>query len=233
MDFPGNSNAARIVVEKTPEGETEKETSDEPKKVEKVVAGRAIKRKKPLGTRVKDMFINDGGNFGGYLVEKVIVPRMKDMVLSIITQTADGFAQGLEEKMFGSEGRARRTRPTNYGSGRQPVNYTRYSNPPSTTMRRDNYTRPPGTGYVRRSNMVQDIIVETRDDGDIILTQMDTMIDRYGHATVGDFYGFAGERPVPTDEEWGWISLAGARVEKLNSEEFRIVMPRPHPIESS
>jgi hypothetical protein len=228
MDFPGNSHAAKIVTDKETEPAEPKATS-EPKKVEKVVTGKAIPRKKPLGTRLKDMFINDGGGFGEYLVEKVIVPMTKDMILSIITQTADGVRGGIEQKLFGPDEAGRRSRPvTSYGTGKPVVNYTRYSTPASS---RSVTTRPPG--YMsRRSNSVKDIILEDREEGDLVLGELDAVIEKYGHCTVGDFYSLVGETPVNTDEEWGWTDLGQARVQKIAPREYLVSMPRPHPIEN-
>lgn len=230
--FPGNSHTSRI-VNNTPDPKPEPaktEATSEPKKVEKVVNGKVTQRTKPLGSRLKDMFVNDGGSFGEYLVEKVVVPMMKDMVLSIITQTADGFRQGLEEKLFGPDEQGRRTRPTSYGATRPVVNYTRYSN--GSSSRRDSSTRPPIGRGARRSNVVKEFIVETREDGDLVLEELDAMIDSVGHCTVGDYYSSMGERPHSTDEEWGWTNLNEARVNKISADEFLISMPRPRPIDN-
>ncbi len=225
--FPGNSHTSRIEA-KGPTPAKSEETS-EPKKV---VSGKVRQRNKPLSTRLKNMFINDGGSFGEYLVEKVIVPMMKDMALSVITQTADGVRQGIEDKLFGPDERGHRGRTTSYGTGRPVVNYTRYSN--NTSMRRDSSTRPP-SGYapIRRSNRLKDIVLESREDADLVLEELDAIIDTpdVGHCTVGDFYGLVGETTRSTDEEWGWTDLSQARVSKLSPKEFLISMPRPRPIE--
>jgi hypothetical protein len=227
--FPGNSHTSRLVEKE--QGPAKSETASDPKKVEKVVTGKVTVRNKPLGTRLKDMFINDGGSFGEYLVEKVVVPMVKDMVLSIITQTADGIRGGIEEKLFGPDEQSRRTRTPGYGTTR-PVNYTRFSNPPSVG-RRDSATRPAsGHRAIRRSNVVKELIVETREEGDLVLEELDAIIDTVGHCTVGDYYSTMGENTRSTDEEWGWTSLAAARVSKLSTDEFLISMPRPLPIEN-
>jgi hypothetical protein len=228
-DFPGNSHSARI--SETPKPASEK-SPEENKPVKKVVSGKVTQRPKPIGKRLKDMFITDGGNFGEYLVEKVVVPMVKDMVLSIIEQSAAGFRQGVEEKLFGPDDQGNRRRaPTTYGSGRPVVNYTRYSS--SSTVRRS-ADRPPGGDTIkRRSNQVKEYILEDREDADMVLEELDAMIDSdLGHCTVGDFYSLMGDRPRSTDEEWGWTDLSTARVTKLSPNEYLIAMPRPKPIEN-
>lgn len=226
-NFPGNSHTSRMVKN----DQENSEDISEPKKAKSVVTGKVIERKKPLGTRVKDLFVNDGGSFAEYLVEKVVVPMMKDMVLSVITQTADGFRQGLEEKLFGPNDQRPRGRTVGYNGGRAPVNYTRYSSG-SPMGRRDPNTRPPGPYSARRSNVVKEFIVESREDADAILEELDAVIDTVGHCTVGDFYSTMNEAPETTDESWGWTNLAGARVSKLGMHEFLITMPRPRVIDN-
>lgn len=234
-DFPGNSHTSRMTEKKDQAQEPEKsKTTSGTKKVEKVVTGRVTQREKKVGARLKDMFIQDGGNFGAFLVEKVIVPMAKDMILSVIEQTANGFRQGLEEKLFGPDENGRRSRTTSYGASRAPVNYTRYSTSSSTIRRGDTSTRPSyhrSPSAVRRSNNVKEFIVETREDGDLVLEELDAVIETVGHCTVGDFYSTMGENTTSTDEGWGWTDLSGARVSKLSADEYLITMPRPRPIE--
>jgi hypothetical protein len=80
--------------------------------------------------------------------------------------------------------------------------------------------------------VVRDYILETREDADLVLEELDAVIDSVGHCTVGDFYSTMGDTPNQTDEEWGWTSLSAARVTKVASNEFLISMPRPRPIET-
>lgn len=239
MDFPGNSHTSRIEEKKEPAAESESaktETPSEPKQVKKVVSGKVSQRPKSLGKRFKDMFVSDSSNFAEHVVENVVVPMVKDMALSIATQMVDGFRQGVEEMLFGPDGKERRQRSTSYGTGRPVVNYTRYSS--TSSVRRSSSDRErdrPARGEaIRRSNRVKEIIVETREDGDAVLEELDAIIDNpnVGHCTVGDFYAACGESTRSTDEEWGWTDLSQARVRKLDEDEFLIVMPRPRPIES-
>jgi hypothetical protein len=235
MDFPGNSHtAARIEEEKASEQVPENTpTTSEPKKVKKVVTGKVTENKPTLGKRFKNMFVHDGGNFAEHVVEKVVVPMVKDMALSIATQMVDGFRQGVEEMLFGPDAKDRRGRTTSYGTGRPVVNYTRYSSTSSVRRSSDRSERDRDRdGSSRRSNRVREIIVESREDGDAVLEELDAIIDSsVGHCTVGDFYAACGERTVSTDEEWGWTDLRDARVSKLGRDEFLISMPRPRPID--
>lgn len=234
MDFPGNSHTSRIVGNDGEAGTPEADGVSTPKKVEKVVQGKVITRKKPLGVRFKEMFASgNGDSFAEHLVENVVVPMIKDIILSVITQTAEGFKQGLEERLF--EGQPRPSRRSSYSDGRPPsVAYHRMSSS-STTMRRDSGTRPPAPRVIRRSNVVEDIILASREDGDAVREELEAMIDSVGHCTLGDLYDLVGITPKSTDEGWGWTDISRSRINRIpgsNPPEFLLTMPRPIPIEN-
>jgi hypothetical protein len=236
MDFPGNSHTSRIEQQEDPE-ETSGETkaASEAKQVKKVVTGKVTENKPTLSKRFKKMFLHDGGNFAEDIAQRVVVPMIKDMALSIATQMVDGFRQGVEEMLFGPDGKERRGRTTSYGNNdRRPrINYTQYSST-STVRRSAEPIRRNRDDRARRSNRVKEIIVETREDGEAVLEELEAIIDSdIGHCTVGDFYAACGESTVSTDEEWGWTNLQNARVRQMDryGNEFLIAMPEPRPIE--
>lgn len=234
MDFPSNSISART-AEKAPDQEpAETQTPSEPTRAKKVVTGKVSEKKKTLGKRFKEMFLHDGGNFAEHIAEKVIVPMVKDMALSIATQMVDGFRQGVEEMLFGPDGKGDRRRTSSYDQNRPRINYSRISSSTRVSRSED---RPSRNDRDRRSNRVKEIIVETRDEGDAVLEELEAIIDsEVGHCTVGDFYAACGESTVSTDEDWGWTDLRSARVvdcdpRSRNSQEFLIVMPRPRALD--
>jgi hypothetical protein len=235
MDFPGNSHTAKRIEEKNDpeEAPVESKATSGPRQVKKVVTGKVAENKPTIGNRFKKMFLHDGGNFAEDIAQRVVVPMFKDMALSIATQMVDGFRQGVEEMLFGPDGaKDRRARTTNYGTGRPRINYTEYSSR-STVRRSSDPIRRDREDRGRRSNRVKEIIVESREDGDLVIEELEAIIDGdIGHCTVGDFYAACGESTVSTDEEWGWTSLRDARVRKIDRDEYLIVMPTPRPIES-
>jgi hypothetical protein len=213
-------------AEGTSEGQAQtKKTAD------KVVKGKVIQRKKPLGKRFKEMFGGNGEeSFGQYLVSNVVEPMIKDMILSIITQTADGIRGGIEERLFG-EAQTRSTRTVSHGTGRPRVNYTRYSSSTTPTYRSPN-TAPPAPRIIRRSNVIEDIILETRQEGEDVIAELNEIIASVRHCTVGDLYASVGIRPKTTDEGWGWDDLRSARVTELRSGGYLLLLPPPIPIEN-
>lgn len=250
--LPGNSHSEKLRKEQQKAGESENSKAEGPipsaqkqydehqenpsKQVKKVVTGTVKKRRKPLGTKLKEMFApDDGDSFSQYLVDQVVVPMFKDMVLSVITQTADGIRGGIEERLFGSSQQSR-TRTTSYGTGRPVINYTRYSS--SSTNRPSSRTSAPTPRItVRRSNKLQEVILESREEGYGVIEELQAKIDDFGHCTVGDYYACVGITPKSTDESWGWDMPdfdQRARVRRLasDSDEYLLLLPRPIEIEN-
>lgn len=229
QEFPGNSQAAKRIVTEKPEAPAVSENASEPRQAKKVISGKSSVRKKSLGKRIKDVFLNDGGDYAEHIAENVIVPMLRDMALTIVTQMVDGVRLGFEEMLFGpDEDGNRRRRIQNNGSSR--IAYHNMSRNGSTIRRRDD--RPPvgNPQNRRRSNRVKQVILETREDADAVLEELDALIDNVGHCTVGDYYAAVDETINSTDEEWGWYDLARARVRKLDRDEFLIDFPPPRPM---
>ena len=217
-EFPGNSFAAKK-VQVTVEG-TEPATKVEKEKIEPVIKGKAEERKKTLGARFKQHFVTEGEGFFDHIVEKVIIPKSLELFNTIVRQTADAFAQGVEEALFGG----RTSRPANTprpGQVHRPTtNYNGVSatQKPTTAV----YFQPVN----RRSNVVKDVVLEYREDVELVLDSLRGVIERHGHCTLGDFYGLVDIQTNPVDEEWGWTNLASARSREVNGG-FLAVMPRP------
>lgn len=230
-NLPGNSHSAKMTkgpqTEKTEPENTETSTasaeSPEPKK--KVIQGRVTQRRKPLGTRVREMFAGDGQeSFADHLINNVAVPMIKDMIISVVAQTLDGVKNGVEDRISGTS--QSRTRTPSHATGRTHTNYSGFSSPPRRPTSRP--ASPASRITIRRSNQVQDIILETRADGDAILEELQAVIDSVGHCTMGDLYSYFDDiKQDQTHEGWGWDNIDEARVRRIATEEFLLVMPRP------
>jgi hypothetical protein len=245
-NLPGNSHSAKLKKQQdapeTPEASKEQvgpidsaqkqyddhqpEANEEPM-VKKVVNGRVTTRKKPLSSRFKEMFAGDGEQtFLDHLINDVAIPRAQEMMVSILHQAMDGVKSGVEDLITGNRTSGGSRATTSYGTGRPVTNYNAPYRPPSarTTAR----TTPPAPRMtIRRSNRVQDIFFETREDGLDVLDELIDKIKGFGHCTVGDLYSAVGETPRSTDQSWGWDDLDNARVRRLATGEFQLVLPRP------
>src|SRR4051812_15833764 len=94
-DFPGNSRTNQpqkpSIIGGIP---TNNPQPDEPK-LESVVTGRVIIRKKSLGRRMKEtLFSSDSNGIIGYLWREVLVPALQDTATSMVQQ-------GIEKAVYG------------------------------------------------------------------------------------------------------------------------------------
>lgn len=219
-DLPSNSQKVNSVISE-PESPAENDTSGS----KKVIQGVAVRQKRSIGARLKDMFIEDGGDFADQLVKEVVIPKAKEIVLTVIDQTQLGIKQMVEQAMFGQI--RTHNRPTSYGTGR-PTNY----NGMSTSIIRPRVENGGHIRRTRRSNVIDDVVVSSLEEGELILEELDAKIDGMRHCTVADLYELAGIEPTGTDDAWGWTNLDRARVRLIGPNRYLIVVPRPQPIDN-
>ena len=170
-------------------------------KRKKVITGEAKTRK-----RLGDVFIaEDVQTVKNHIFMDVIVPAVKAVIADIVTS-------GIQMSLYGEV-----VKPGNKAPG------TRYNyggcynslNQPQRTQK-TNYT---GYGY-------EDPIVTSRGDAERILQEMGEIIQEYGQASIADLYDLCGITGRPTDMNYGWTEMPGARSIRV-PEGYVIQMPRP------
>ena len=190
----------------------EKEKASADKKVERVTQGDVTKRKKSLGRRFVETFLNENvGDVKTYVIYDVIIPAVKENIADVINS-----AVGM--LFFGEAGR-RRTKSSG-GSGGTRVNYGGYFNGGRENERMPSY---------RHSNVpsrLDDIIFPSRGDAEQVLDGMLEILDQYDQVTVSDFYDLCGVTTEFTDNKYGWKDLRNARVVRNGRDGFMIELPR-------
>lgn len=234
-NLPGNSHSARIkkeqqAAEETTEAPESKDEAAEVPQVKKVVTGKVVTRKKSLAKSFKEVFVSENEQtFPEYLIQDVAIPMIRELAIKMVKQTLDGISNGVEDRIAGVTGAAPRT-TTSYGTGRAHTNYNApYRSTPTRTTARTSPPPPPRVS-IRRSNRVEDIFLETREDGLNIIEELEGKIDGFGHCTVADLYASVGLDIKTTDESWGWDTLEGARVRHHGTGVYQLIVPRPIPI---
>lgn len=192
--YPGNSKK-------------DKEEEERPK-LDPVVTGKVIQRKKSIVKRVTETFAGEGvENVGQFLVVDVIVPAIKTLL-------ADIASQGVERMLFGEVSRRSTTaRPGNGGR------YTSYSRMSETPSRREMSQR------ARATHDFRDIILDTRVEAEEVLTELDRLIRQYDVASVSDLYQLTDLDPSWTDNKWGWTDLSTADIRRVR-EGYMLILPR-------
>ena len=198
--YPSNSHISR---NKPPE---------EPKKVEKVIKGSVVTRKKTLSRRFVDIFFGDDvDSVSSYIMYEVLVPAVKDTLFDMIRG-------GTEMILFGESKGAARPRRSGGGGNRSYVHYDRVSY-------RDERRREASPRNRSRHNF-DEIVLESRTEAEDVRNNLVDLIEEYSIATVADLYDMVGIDRNYTDEKWGWDNLASSRVERVKGG-WLVNLPRP------
>lgn len=199
MDYKPNSNRFK---------EQQRETTEEKKKVEKVVTGRVKTKNKSGLQKFTNAFISeDISSVKTYIITEVIIPAITDTLSDVLKKSVDAiFGKGSNKS---SSSRASK------------VSYRSYYDD-----RRDHrsYDSRARIGYD-----FDDIIIDDRGEAEEVLDRMDELIATYGMASVADFYDLAGITPRHTDFNYGWTDVRSAKVVKV-TDGYMIKLPRALPL---
>jgi hypothetical protein len=197
VDFPPNSHKNR-------------EEKEEPRKIEKVIKGKVVQRKKSIGKRFVETFVGDDfNNISSYVIHDVLIPSAK----SAISDMVQG---GIEMLLFGERKGSRTKRE----QGRSYVSYNSYS---SNSPRREDR---PDTSRNRARHNFDDIILNTRGEAEEVLSHLVDLTIDYGQASVSDLYDLVGITGNFTDNKYGWTDLSSASVSRAR-EGYLLNLPKP------
>lgn len=203
VDYPSNA-------QKT------KPSMPEEKKIDQVVTGEVIRRKRSPFARLTQNFVTeDSGSVIEYLLVEVLVPAAKSLVYDI-------FTQGLERKLYGE---ARPKSPNQRGY----TNYAAKTHSSATVRYSPGGTVTPLNRMQRVNHDFSEIILEKRSDAEDVLDRLRDLIGDYGMATVSDFYDLVGLTGEFTDDKWGWRDLRNARIHPTR-DGYTLRFPKTMPI---
>ena len=190
------------------------ESAVEKKKVEKVVSGKVIQKKKSLGRRFIDIFFADGesiGNIKAYLIEDVLVPAIKENI-------ADSINGAINMLFFGE---VRKRSSGNKSTNTTRINYGGYFLDGS---KRERVARSIKERENRQS--LEDYIFESRADAEQVLDEMEELLDVYKQVTVADYLDMLDITSDQfTDNNFGWTDLSKAKVVRVR-DGYRLELPR-------
>lgn len=185
--------------------------------VQKIVTGKIIKKKTPLGQRFKVIFF--GGESKGalqYVVSDVLIPALRNMFVDAV--------EGGARRMIYGDSTPRRAREQ-YGNSRISYNSptSRYSHQSAILPK-----QPPLSSSGRRQDIGQ-IIISSRGEAEEVLERLTDIIDKYDVASVCDLHDLVGLQSSYVDNDWGWSSLSTADVRQVR-EGWILNLPPVEPI---
>lgn len=193
--------------------------ADKPKP-KKVVTGKVSRRKKksPMAESLSASLQS--------VLETIIIPNLKTMLHQSINV-------GSYNMIFTEEDQRHNQGFFRAGPSNVPVssrtNYNKVQ--PNRDANRPELPSPLSKRDRAMHNFEQ-IKFEFFVDADNALSALYHELETYEVVSVSDFYMIVGETPQFTDENWGWTSLTGARVEPIRfGGGFTIVLPQPQPLD--
>lgn len=210
-EFPSNTQK-----DKAPGNAPKKE---EP--VQKVIEGRVVRQKKPLGRRFKEFFKpDDDVRVGEYVIFDVLIPAAKDMIVDAVTS-------GVERKFYGEVRSHTRRTGSRYGS----AGHTPYHQMSRSSSSRREESRHGISRRGRATHDFDEFIFESRVQADEVLAQMHVLLEKYEVVSVADFFNLVGETPTYQDRKWGWFDLFGTSTQRVGRGGYLLNLPRPEPID--
>lgn len=198
FDYKSNSNKSK----------TEAVRQAEEKRVEKVVTGKVVTKKKSGFSKFAGEFISeDAKNIKSYVIGDVLIPAFKKAISDIITD-------GIDIILYGGNGRSR--------SGRSNADRVSYRSYYDDRRPSDRLTT---SRYSSNSYSYDDIILDSRGEAEEVLARMDELMDTYGLVRVADLKDLVGITGNYTDNKYGWTNIRNAEIVHVR-DGWMIKMPR-------
>lgn len=207
-EFPSNSHRLKTVEEDPPEQ----------KRVEKVIKGKLIKRKKSfLNNFSQTFFGDDAKSVMNYVIWDVLIPAAKETI-------SDMVSTGVSMLLFG-EGSVRGSTPIHRDKNVSRVSYNSFFN------RNSSRSRISHEGPRNRSrHNFDDLVIASRGEAEEVLSTLVDLIDEYDVASVADLYDALGITTDYSDNKWGWDNLNRAVVRRVR-DGYILDLPKPFVIE--
>ena len=175
------------------------------KNITKVTNGKVTIKKTPGYKKLIHSFVQeDSKTIGEYFFNNIFVPALKKGIEELIHVSLYGTSSG------------RRSEP-GY-STRSTVSYRSYYPEKEKAKVKSNY-----------DIKYDELIFETEDEADRVLTCMDEIVDEYEAISVTEYYRLAGvaESDIPyTLRNYGWTDIHTARIDRTR-DGYIIRLPRP------
>jgi hypothetical protein len=177
----------------------------------KVIEGTAqLKQKTELQKAAGSLISSDLRSVGSYAITEIIIPAVKNTIVSLIKD-------GAEMLFFGKPGRSSDSRVPG-----ARVDYRGMYSDRRDEPRRDE-RRLTGFEY-------EDIKFYNRGQAEAVLDAMGDTIAEYRFVTIGDMFEFAGLTPPSyTNVRYGWDSIRYAEIRRTRDGDYYIDLPRPKP----
>lgn len=194
-------------------------------------AAKAKKQSIPAKPPKKDNILEkEAHGIAGFLVQEVVVPSLKEMAYSIAEETGKAILKSIKTVIFGADGGPKRKNSSGHYVSYQQYYRDKQTERDSSTFYSDDEMRDRRYSAHKAGRFAYEKF-RSRGEADMILDNLVETLERYGMATVSDFYEFAGrpEHSKWTDNDWGWTNLSNAEV-RQSPNGWYVKLPEPRPL---
>lgn len=82
----------------------------------------------------------------------------------------------------------------------------------------------PGIAQLHKN--YRHVVVSTKAEGDEVLRRLMELVRTYNEVSVADFFDLVGIRSTFRENQWGWKSMVGAKVKKVD-DGWELKLPEP------
>ena len=193
-----------------------KKESKDSKEITPVASGK-VKKKGFLRRSFDTIVGKDVDSVGGYIVNDVLAPAIRDTIVNVVTGGIEMLIYGETRTRGGIRGgligNSQRTSSYNYNGI--------YSGP-----------NKPAAVQIQRTRTPRDfdgICFETRGEAEDVLSRMIDILETYNIISVADFYQLSNVASTPQVQKLGWTSLKDASVDRTR-DGYVVALPKPSPI---
>ena len=223
LDAPPNSIKSREKVHEAPKAKPERPAEVE---IKQIASGRV--RRKSIFRRVTDNFRNtDMRGVGEDIFTSILMPGIQDLLFDMLVQGGGRVILGQDSPRI--TGGARRI-----GMGGMVQNitnaFTPYHLAGNQPTRGQIVQGPQYTNNDRVANSFRDIVLPTRVEAEIILDNLHAHIQAYDSVSVHNLLQMIGIDGSFPDMDYGWTDITGARVVRVGSRGYSLVLPNTVPL---
>lgn len=212
-EFPPNSQRAKG----RPKGPApEQPKADEGPKVQRVTQNEAIQRKRGIGSRFKQTFIEGNARMAlNYMVGDVIIPTIQDAMI-------EALQGGIERVIKGDTQPRKSTAPSAYSTIPR-TNYQSQFRSPNAAPPQQRSISPQS----RSMHNFGEILLESRQEANDVIEMLYETLSRFGTVKVADLYTMTGIQSSHVDHQWGWDNLRGTKAVRQRNGRFLLDLPEP------
>lgn len=172
-----------------------------------------VRKKKKTGVQkfADDFFAEDIGTIKEYIIRDIVLPTLKNTVLTVVNQSA-------EVALFGETVTPQKKIPG------AKISYDRIGRLSEVTRRRSY------SSIQRESYDYGDAIVKNKPAAQDALETLQAIIEEYDEASVADLKDVIGVTPESTDYNYGWETIATAEAVRLSDGRYLLRLPKARPL---